>query len=751
MSTTPSFPTTPYRALVLVLFAGLLACHFSASPPTVLPPIVASSTTASSTPNAAPSPTATVTPTFTATPSPTDTPLPTATPTPTFPPTFTPWPTLSTEGYAFFEVEEFALSLYYPERWQYYPSNDPDGGPYGAFFSPDNRVIVSLWIDEGAFGDLEAAGTSLAAAIVDGLEDLEYEADEMITLENGRKAWYTAVDGVYDGDAIHMELATIQRDERLAGLIVYAYDGGEARYEEKISFMLNTLDLAAGLVYGISRDDALVYAGGESTNPRNYDPATTGSSGEKMVYSGLVSFDPQLNLVPDLAESWEIEDGVVYTFKLRTNATFHDGRPVTAQDFVYAWERAADPETESDTVLTYLGDIVGVKEMHEGDAGHISGLKALDDHTLQVTIDAPKPYFLFKLTYPTAFVVDRENVESGEEWYRTPNGTGPYKLTRWDSFEVKIYERNEDYYLEPPQIPYVIVKLYAGSGIRLYESDAIDVSGVPYYDVARVEDPQEPLHADLRSGPGLCTSYIVFDVSQPPFDDVKVRQAFTMAFDRQKYVDTVLQGSAIPAPGLYPPALPGYNPTLETLPYDPEAARQRLAESKYGKAADLPPIVFTDSGYGSDVGLDVAAMVQMWQQNLGVTITIENIEPGRYRDEINLGEHGNLFSAGWCADYPDPENFADVLFHTDAEQNDSHYTNPELDALLEQARVEPDVARRMQLYQQAEQIIVHDAPVLFTVHDINRILVKPYLQGYVLTPISIPIERYLAFVPGFVR
>ena len=143
-----------------------------------------------------------------------------------------------------------------------------------------------------------------------------------------------------------------------------------------------------------------------------------------------------MNLTPDLAESWDVSaDGTVYTFHLRQNAKFHDGKPVTANDVVYSWERAASPDLASDTALTYLGDIVGIQEIANGQADHASGLVALDDHTLQVTIDAPKPYFLYKLTYPTAFILDKENVESGEEWYRQPNGTGPYRLKEWNRFD----------------------------------------------------------------------------------------------------------------------------------------------------------------------------------------------------------------------------------------------------------------------------------------------------------------------------
>jgi oligopeptide transport system substrate-binding protein len=491
-------------------------------------------------------------------------------------------------------------------------------------------------------------------------------------------------------------------------------------------------------------NQALVLEGGESTNPREYDPATTHGSGDKRVFSGLVSFDPQLNLTPDLAETWEVSaDGTVYTFRIRANAKFHTGRAVTAQDVIYSWERAASPEVASDTVLTYLGDILGVGEKVSGQADHISGLAALDEHTLQVTLDAPKPYFVYKLTYPTSFIVDRDNVESGDEWYRQPNGTGPYRMQEWKSFEYIIYESNPDFYLGAPSIPYIVVRLYSGVGIRLYESEEIDIAGVGRYDADRFLEPTEPLHNELLTGVDLCTSYINFDATRPPFDDVNVRKAFSMAFDRQKYIDVVLNGHALPANGLYPPALPGFDLTFKGLPYDPAQARDLLKASKYGGPEGLPPIVFTDAGTGSYVGPDVAAMAEMWEQNLGVTITVENLEPNYFFDQIFSGNHGQLFSSGWCADYPDPENFADVLFHTGSSQNNGGYSNPELDQLLESARVERDVAKRIQMYQQAERIIVDDAAVLFTIHSLSYQLAKPYVKGYVFTPIDIPIERYM--------
>jgi oligopeptide transport system substrate-binding protein len=490
------------------------------------------------------------------------------------------------------------------------------------------------------------------------------------------------------------------------------------------------------------REETLHLSGGESPDPRENDPATTRTSGDKLVFSGLFSFSPQLELVTDLAESYIAKNGTVFTFTLRANARFHDGRAVTAQDVIYSWERAAKPETKSDTVLTYLGDIVGVREMKAGKADHISGLRALDDRTLEVTIDQPKPYFLAKLTYPTAFIVDRANVESGADWYRHPNGTGPYKLIGWDSMQEKVYERNDDFYLGAPAIRYIVIRLYAGIPIRLYESDDIDIAPVYWYDVSRVNDPDNPLHAELFSGADLCTMFVVFDNTRPPFDDVKVRQAFSLAFDRRKFVDIVYDGAALPATGLYPPGMPGRREGRTDLRFDPQAARALLAESKYG--SDFPTVVLTDMGYGSSISGDLAAMAAMWKQYLGVTVRVENLQPEKFWDEIKAGHRGQMWSSGWCADYPDPENFADILFHSQGSANEGGYSNPELDRILESARSEPDAAKRVLLYQQAEDIILQDVPVLFTIHTLSYLLVKPFLQGFVYTPIDIPFERYLS-------
>jgi oligopeptide transport system substrate-binding protein len=684
-----------------------------------------------------------ITPTITKAPAlleitkaPTHIPLPSATIVPAATATFSP-------NTLYFS--DYGLRIQRPEYWD---SSSPDDASSIVLLNTQDQQVFVVFLASPASESksLNEMTKQQNDLILNGLENIQTVQDQGSFLGNGQQAWTIISTGNFPQSDMRLKTNVTSSIQGSLLITAFAYSStfGYDLHAGEIDTLLANTQLEAPTFFDIPRDQALMLSGGETTNPREYDPATTHGSGDKRIFSGLVSFDPNLNLIPELAEYWDVsQDGTVYTFHLRPNARFHDGRTVTTQDVIYSWERAADPKTKSDTVLTYLGDIVGLSEMNAGKSDHISGLKALDEQTLQVTIDAPKPYFLLKLTYPTGFVLDKANVESDQEWYRQPNGTGPYKLQKWDRFKVKIYERNPNYYLDAPQIPYIIEQLYSGESIRLFEMGQIDISGVPSYDVPRVTNPAEPLNKNLLSGVTLCTNFVVFDTSKPPFDDPKVRQAFTLAFDRQRYVDVVMQGNAIPAQGLYPPGLPGYNTELKGFPFDPERARQLLAESKYGGPEGLPPILYTDAGIGNSANSSTAALAEMWQHNLGVEISIENLEPNFYIEQVHSGNHGQIMDGGWCADYPDPENFADVLFHSGAAQNDSNYSNPALDKILEQARIEQDVEKRMALYQQAEQIIVDDAPVLFTINYVDRQLVKSYVKGYTLTPIDIPIERYL--------
>ena len=464
------------------------------------------------------------------------------------------------------------------------------------------------------------------------------------------------------------------------------------------------------------------------------------------IFSGLVSFDPEPNLTPEIAKSWEISsDGKTYTFHLRDGVKFHNGKEVTATDFKYSMERACDPTTGSQTAETFLGDIVGVKERLSGEVEEIRGIKVIDDHTLEITIDAPKGYFLSKLAHPVAYVVDQANVESGTHWWQNPNGTGAFQLKEWQEDDFIILERNNLYYLEPPKIEYVVYLLWGGVPMRMYETGEIDVTNVYLGDIERVLDPANPLNDELTKTPQLSVFYIGFNSAKPPFDDARVRRAFCYAIDKDKIVRLVLKDLVNTADGILPPDMPGYNEDIQGLAFDPERAQQLLAESEYGDAANLPSITLTSSGRLSVSNLE-AALVDMWRRNLGVEVEIRLLEPEKYPYLI-MQEKDELFILPWGADYPDPQNFLDVLFHSGTKDNIGEYSNSEADVLLEEAREERDVTARMNLYQQAEQMIVSDAACLPIYFDVSYTLVKPYVENLPLTPLWIPRLRHVSLEP----
>jgi oligopeptide transport system substrate-binding protein len=467
------------------------------------------------------------------------------------------------------------------------------------------------------------------------------------------------------------------------------------------------------------------------------------------VFGGLVTIDSDLQIVPDIAESWDkSEDGTVYTFQLRRGVLFHkEDRQVTASDVKYSMERALDPDTQSTVAEVYLGDIVGVEEFVDGDADEVTGIEVVDNYTLRITIDAPKPYFLAKLTYPTAFVVDRRQVEdstcfSGTNWQRHPNATGPFKLKEWDLGQRIVLEPNSRYQLGAPSLGRAVYTLGGGSAITMYENDEIDVTGVGLNDIESVRDPAHSLNKEFQEAPRMDIWYIGFNVGEPPFDDVKVRQAFAHAIDKDKLIEVVLLDAVVEADGILPPGIPGFNENLQGLKFDPERAQQLLDESTYGGPEGLPDIEIASSGRGASVGPVSEAILFMWEENLGVEISVRQTEFATFLGDLHDGEF-QMFELGWVADYPDPENFLKIQFYSGSTNNYSQYANAEVDDLLEQADTETDEARRLSLYQQSEQIIVNEAPWIPLFHDKFSVLIKPYVKDYLLPPFVIPRLRYV--------
>ncbi len=478
--------------------------------------------------------------------------------------------------------------------------------------------------------------------------------------------------------------------------------------------------------YGASKTDSMFLAGGEirTIDPALYRGAAAGIPGE--LFSGLVMLDTDIKVAPEIASSWDIdESGLVYTFNLNPLAVFHDGSQITASDVKYSWERAADPITDSPTVLTYLGDIVGIDAMNSGDATEVSGLVVLDDLTLQVTIEKPIQYFLQKLTYPTAFVVDKIAVEAGgEDWTDAPNGSGPFKLKRWDKDEVMVLERHEAHYTTVPKLKNIVYLLFAGRPMTMYENDEIDMVGVGGANVDRVLDPANALNADLYVGDNFCSNYLWFNTSSEPFDDINIRRAFATSIDIDRMIEVSHQGRSTRSTSLLPPGISGYAERPNAIRFDPDTARQTIDGSTI-RDQTIPS--YSASG----------SFLWMWEYYLGVGFTsIEVMESQDWLDRRDAGEF--LFgTTGWCADYPDPQNFLEILFHSESQENSTGFADPEFDRLVDEASVEPDFETRNALYRQAEDLLIDNYVMVPLWRGQTRFLAKPWVKNVQVAPIGI--------------
>ena len=451
-----------------------------------------------------------------------------------------------------------------------------------------------------------------------------------------------------------------------------------------------------------------------SEEPQTLDPALhTGpvSGPFNALFGGLVRLDEEMNVIPDVAQDWSVSsDGKIYTFNLRYDAYFHNGDWVTTEDVVYSWERATDSETGSATAQVYLGDIVGVREKLAGEADEISGVEALDLFTLRVTLTSPRRTFLQRLTHPVASVVDQSNVEAGDLAAR-PNGTGPFKFVAWGRGQGLVLGRSRSYHLEQPQLRGVVYRFNEDDPLSVYPSERIDVVAVPLEHIDRARDPRDDLYSDHVSVPTFCTHYLVFDTTVPPFDDVRVRQAFAKALDLDKIISVVMKETVDRAHTLVPPGIPGHNEAMTAGPFIPEVARSLLwgATDRLAALSPIPSAV------------DNPTMVWMWREYLGLDVQAFTGPSA---------EQAGVWRDTWCPDYLDAENYLETLLHSDGRRNRFGYSNPEIDALLEEAAISPDPTLRAETYKQIESIARDDWVVVPLWHERRHELVHQYVVGY---------------------
>jgi oligopeptide transport system substrate-binding protein len=738
----------PLAVVFLVAMLVVVACSSDGS---VAEPSVSPETTASPTspPVSTAGPTGTPRPTTVATPFPTITPTPAATTRPqataTPEATATAQPTATPEARALaetspYENETFGFSISYPTEWTSGEGNLALGEV--VFFAQDEGGIERLLVDvifNGGTGTLEEEVDSILeglATVVDGLQVLSKEA---VQLPDGTDAFEAVIDLPSDSLPLRGKMLLARRGSQLFQAYVETVRGAFDDRLPELGRLLESFRLGEAAPFGVTRTDSFVTfdAGLSSLDPQLIGDATSARYAAQ-IFGGLVALDRNLEIVPDLAERWEISpDGKVYTFHIREDARFHSGKPVTAEDVRYTIDRAGDPATGSDVAGIYLNDIVGFNERLAGEVDNVSGVEIIDELTIRITITQPVPYFLAKLSHTTGSIVNRDNVEGGNDlWFLDPDGTGPFSMKGWDPGVVMVLERNERYHLDPPKLSHVTI-WNVGDPLAMYEADELDAFEIAGGTAASQDmlDASHPLNSELQVGPQLGINIIGFNQAQAPFEDPRARRAFALATDREALIEEFFIDTVELASGYLPLGMPGFDAGLRPIPHDPVAAKALWDQ------------VVVDSGIETETfnflvtGLTLSAfdnrLAEMWQDALGITIEFSGTAFGLNNDALVQAE-ANFFEYGWIADYPDPQNFADVLFHSEAINNIGGYSNAEIDGLLEAARVDQDRSSRIQRYSDADRVMLDDVPAIPLYYFRNYVLVKPHVQNWFFSQQGVP-------------
>jgi oligopeptide transport system substrate-binding protein len=478
-----------------------------------------------------------------------------------------------------------------------------------------------------------------------------------------------------------------------------------------------------------------IYRRALANNPATLDPAFVSDIYSRTVVTqiskGLVQFDTHLNPIPAIAEFWEASrDGRIWTFTLRQGVQFHHGREVTAQDFVYSFTRLLSPKVLG-PVTDFLRRVQGAEEFLQGKATSVQGLKAIDRYTIQIALKQPFAPSLTVLGLANAAVVPQEEVERlGEHFAQAPVGAGPFKLVRWEPGKEVVLEANVHYYEGRPFLDTIVFKIGETfeQTFAQFLAGELDEAIIPSGKTTEVHNHPHYQQYQLLRRPTLGLLYIGFNTQVKPFDDKRVRQAFNYAVDKEAIVREITQMGSLPANGVLPPGMPGYDPDLQGYPYDPAKAKQLLAIAGYPEGKGFPIVQLWTVSKAESTKAELAAY-QKYLADLGIKLDIRFVDEWtRYTAMLGRGEL-QMFRYAWYADFPDPDSFFFPLLHSAGQPNNLLYRNPRLDQLLEKAREETDYAERVKLYREAERIIMEDAPWITQHNHIFEYLYQPYVHG----------------------
>jgi ABC-type oligopeptide transport system substrate-binding subunit len=458
----------------------------------------------------------------------------------------------------------------------------------------------------------------------------------------------------------------------------------------------------------------------------------------RQIFAGLVRFDDDLQPIPAIASSWEIsDDGLVYTFHLDENARFWSGRQIVAEDILFSLTRAFDPSIADGVVSalsapTFLADIAGAGEMLSGRAESLAGVVAIDERTVEIRLEQPRSTFLMRLASPPASIVDSGDMSLGEEWWMSPNASGPFAIASWANSTITL-EPNEHYVLGQPAVKGVQVRIgdAAFGGLNLYETGQIDLVGVDWQNIERIADPANSMSGELTITPLFATEYIAFRTDVAPFDDPKIREALQVAFPADRVASVSLNSRVGAAFGVVPDGMLGVEAWATTREADIGLARQLIGESSYGAPENVPAItIYASAPQRAESFRDSLAA------SLGLHIDVVAVDWVSYLDGLQNREYP-AYLLYWGADYPDPESFLLSLFGSGASDNYVDYQNPEFDALMSRAALEVDPDARVAIYREANQMLLDDAVVVPLYHDVAYTLMRPYVQNLAMTPLGL--------------
>ncbi len=644
------------------------------------------------------------------------------------------------------------------------PANSPTPLPSG-FYSSNlgfSLILPKSWsviedTSEGATFDSSGGDTRLMAfvfkqpapvALSDYMQDYCLQIDESyttylvdtnaeITLADGSTAQYVLYTCNSEKESPYQFLTVFERrgDTDYVFVAATSYGSIIPSRLDTLRKIISTINLSSTIVFGLPRAETLLLLG-YVPSPEDLDPAVTTQSSDDyigLIYSGLVRLNQDLQVVPDLAESWTISrDNLTFKFTLRKGITFEDGTPITAADVKYSWERATDPDIHSPTASETFGRIAGANEKLNGSSPSISGIEVIDDRTIQVTLSHVTPNFLGLLTYPNASVISKNSIdEDPKEWMFHPNASGSFGLLGLKEGKAIIFERN-DHYRSPSRIHYVAYQTgTSGSDLANYKNGNADIVYISYHEAQAILSSNDPLGEQLVSRTSLCTGYILFNNTLPVISNPNVRKALSLAIDKDELVEQFFANMAARADTILPPAMPGYlTPKLQM--YDPQAAKQALAAS--GLAGQLPVFTLSVGDYaGSDTSV-IDAIIGMWHDNLGVQVKVEFLDPQDYLAAVHQ-RHGEMVYFDWCANFPDPGIFLENLFTSSSPYNPAGYSNTQVDAQIDETYTDMSTTKLIELYQQSELQLLQDYAAIPLYHDVYYALVSPRVQGFVI-PLS---------------